>query len=58
MQTKSIQYHPEIFNVNFKITESIDLPEGAYTKKSIKIKIFAKEEILIYTDVNMFSTVI
>ncbi|HAQ17709.1 MAG TPA: hypothetical protein DCR40_00565, partial [Prolixibacteraceae bacterium] len=56
MQTNLIQYHPVIFNVNLKITESINLLEGAYTKKNIKIKVNTKEEILIYADVNMFST--
>jgi len=57
MQTKSIQYNPDILNVNAKITESIDLLEGAYTNKNIKIKVIAKEEIVVYADVNMFSAV-
>jgi signal transduction histidine kinase len=57
MQTKSIQYHPETFSVNLKIAESIDLLEGAYTKKNIHIKVIAKKEILIFADKNMFSTV-
>jgi signal transduction histidine kinase len=57
MQTKSIQFNPEVFNVNFKINESVDLFEGAYAKKNIEIKVFAKEELFIYADVNMFSTI-
>lgn len=57
MQTKSIQFNPEIFNVHAKTIESINLLEGAYTKKNIKIKVIANEEMLVYADVNMFSTV-
>jgi ligand-binding sensor domain-containing protein/signal transduction histidine kinase len=57
MQTNSIQYHPEIFSANRKIAESIELLEGAYTRKNIQIKVIAKKEILIFADVNMFSTV-
>jgi ligand-binding sensor domain-containing protein/signal transduction histidine kinase len=57
MQTKSIQFNPEVFNVHAKIIESIDLLEGAYTKKSIKIEVITKEEISIFADINMFSTV-
>jgi signal transduction histidine kinase len=57
MQTKSIQYLPESFNIHQKITESIDLLEGACTKKNIEIKVFSEEEIMVYADVNMFSTI-
>lgn len=57
MQTNSIQFHPETFSANLKITESIDLLEGPYTKKNIKIKVIAKKEIMIFADINMFSTV-
>jgi len=57
MQTKSIKYHPQVFNIHDKISESIDLLEGAYTRKNINIKVITKEEILIFADINMFSTI-
>lgn len=58
LQTNLIQYNPEIFNVNAKINESIKLLEGVSVKKNIKIEVFSDDEINIYADVNMFSTVI
>jgi ligand-binding sensor domain-containing protein/signal transduction histidine kinase len=57
MQTKSTQYNPQTFLIQEKITESLELLEGAYTKKNIQIKVNAKEKIQIFADVNMFSTV-
>jgi len=57
MQTKTIQYNPQAFLIQEKITESLELLEGAYTKKNIQIKVNAKEKIQIFADVNMFSTV-
>jgi len=57
MQTKAISFHPEVLNVHSKIIESIDLLEGAYTKKNIKITVVANNEIQIFADANMFSTV-
>jgi len=57
MQTKSLQYNPEEFNVRAKIAESLEVLEGAYTKKSITVKVIAKEEIQVFADANMFSTV-
>jgi signal transduction histidine kinase/streptogramin lyase len=58
MQTKSLKYSPEIFNVNLEIAETIDLLEGAYTKKNINLKVVATDDIYICADVNMFSTVV
>lgn len=58
MQTKGIQFNPEVFSVNAKIKESIELFEGAYTKKNLKIKVHAEEDILVFADVNMFSAII
>ncbi len=58
IQTKDIKYHPEVFDIHARIIESIEFLEGFSAKKKIKIKVSVKEEILIYADVNMFSTVI
>jgi len=57
MQTNSIQFNPQQFYIQEKITESLELMEGAYTKKNIQIKVVAKKDILVFADVNMFSTV-
>jgi len=57
MQTKTINFHPEVLNVHSKIIESIDLLEGAYTKKNIEITVVANNKIQIFADANMFSTV-
>jgi signal transduction histidine kinase len=57
IQTKSIDYHPEVFNLNAKIVDSIDFLYGANIEKNIKIEVFAKKEIEIYADINMFTTV-
>ncbi|MDA3879370.1 MAG: ATP-binding protein [Prolixibacteraceae bacterium] len=57
IQTKSIYFNPKKFNVNNKILESIDFLDGANVEKNIKIELFAKDEIEIYADENMFSTV-
>jgi len=57
MQTKSIHYNPENFIINSKITQSVELLEGAYTKKNINVEVIADEEIMIFADVNMFSMV-
>ena len=58
IQTKDIKYNPEVFDVHARIIESIEFLEGASAKKNIKIKVSAKEEMLVYADVNMFSTVV
>lgn len=57
MQTNSIQFNPKVFNVNDQIFESIDLLEGASTRKNIKIKVVGNKEYMVYADLNMFSTV-
>ena len=57
MQTNLIQYNPEVFDVQSKITESVGLFEGACAKKNIKIEVIPDEEIMVFADVNMFSTV-
>jgi ligand-binding sensor domain-containing protein/signal transduction histidine kinase len=58
MQTKGIQYNPELFSLNEKIKDSMVLLEGAYAKKNIKIGIDDKEEITVFADVNMFSAIL
>ncbi len=58
MQTNMIQYNPEAFILNEKINESLELLRGASVKKNIKIEVNSEEEITIYADVNMFSTVL
>ena len=58
MQTNMIQYNPETFIVNEKINESLELLKGASEKKNIKIAVNSEEEVTIYADVNMFSTVL
>ena len=57
MQTNSILFNPKVFNVNDQIHESIDLLEGALTRKNIKIKVAANKEYMVCADLNMFSTV-
>jgi signal transduction histidine kinase len=57
MQTNLIQCNPQIFKVNEKINESLELLEGASAKKNLTIEVLSKGEISIYADVNMFSTV-
>jgi ligand-binding sensor domain-containing protein/signal transduction histidine kinase len=58
IQTKTIKYNPEEFDVQSRILDTIDLLEGASAKKNIKIKVATRDKILVYADVNMFSTVI
>jgi signal transduction histidine kinase len=57
MQTNLMQFNPEVFDVSEKIKEATKLYKGASDKKNIKIEIFSEEEIYIYADINMFSTV-
>ncbi|MFA9390520.1 MAG: two-component regulator propeller domain-containing protein [Prolixibacteraceae bacterium] len=57
IQTKSIFFNPKNFNVNRKILDSIDFLDGVNVEKNIKIEVFAKDEIEICADENMFSTV-
>ncbi|MBT6006749.1 MAG: hypothetical protein HOG79_13600 [Prolixibacteraceae bacterium] len=57
MQTNLMQFNPVVFNVNEKIKEATKLHQSPSAKKNIKIEVFSDEEINIYADVNMFSTV-
>ena len=57
MQTNSIQFNPQQFHVQEKIAESLELMEGACTKKHIQIKVIGKKDVSVFADVNMFSTV-
>ncbi len=58
IQTNAIKYNPVAFNVHEKILDSLEFLEGASGRKSLRIKVVAKEEIRVYADVNMFSTVV
>jgi signal transduction histidine kinase len=57
MQTNRIHYNPEKFILSKKMNESLELLSGASTKKNIQIEVFSEEEIAVYADINMFSTV-
>ncbi len=57
IQTKSIKYNPKVIDVYAEVIELIDFLEGAFTKKNINISVDVKENLLIFADVNMFSTV-
>ncbi len=58
IQTKAIKFNPEEFDIRSKIVESVDFLEGAYTKKNIKVDVTAKEEVRVFADANMFSSVV
>jgi signal transduction histidine kinase len=58
IQTKAIKYNPEAFELHAGILETIELLQGAAVKKNIRITVAASEEIRVFADVNMFSTVI
>lgn len=57
MQTNSIQYNPSVFNVNDQIYESMEMLEGALSRKNIQVKIVANKECMVLADLNMFLTV-
>ena len=57
MQANLMQFNAEVFNVLSKITESIELFDTTSAKKNIKIEVKSNEDIFVYADVNMFSTV-
>jgi len=58
MQTKSIHYNPEVFNINSKINQSVEMLEGAFTKKNITVDVIEEDNIEVFADANMFSMVI
>lgn len=58
MQTKSIHYNPEVFNINSKINQSVEMLEGAFTKKNITVEVIEEDNIEVFADANMFSMVI
>lgn len=57
MQTKSIPFNPEPFDVLTQIDETLALLEGAYTRKNIAVKVVADGQIQVFADANMFSTI-
>jgi ligand-binding sensor domain-containing protein/signal transduction histidine kinase len=58
LQRKAIVYQPQELNVTSKLRELISFHEEAAYKKNILIEVFAKEEILLEADVNMFETIV
>ncbi len=58
MQTNSIQFMPEAFDLKSQIEQSVKLWEGAASKKKIDIKIVNGEKVNIIADKNMFSTIL
>jgi signal transduction histidine kinase len=58
IQRKAIHYNPKKFNVHPVITDSLELLEGAYTKKNIKVEVITAPDIILFADKNMFSTII
>lgn len=57
IQTNRILYNPGYFVVNKKINESIELLDGAISKKNIQIEVYSDEDTVVFADENMFSTV-
>ncbi len=58
LQRGVISFNPEQINVAAKIRELLRYHEEAALKKNILVEVFAKEEICVRADVNMFSTII
>jgi signal transduction histidine kinase len=58
LQRNRITFHPEKINAAAKIRELLAFHEEAALKKNILIEVFAKEELVVSADVNMFSTII
>lgn len=58
LQRNAIEYRPEKIEAVDKVRKLIGFHEEAALKKNILIEVFAKDEIEIYTDENMFSTIL
>ena len=58
LQTQAIKYNPQAFDIHAKILETVEFLEGAFTKKSIKVKVLSKEKVMVFADANMISTVV
>lgn len=57
-QTNGIEYRPREINIKQLIQEKISLLEGPAKDKNIELKIVENDELLVYADVNMLSTII
>ncbi len=57
IQRKSIIYSPKELELNEQIDELLEFHKGDSAKKEIEITVLFKNEITIYADENMFSTI-
>ena len=58
LQRNAIVFHPEPVHVSAKIRDLLRFHEEAALKKNILIEVYAKEEVIVNADVNMFSTIV
>ncbi len=58
LQRNAITFNPEKINAATKIRELLNFHEAEALKKNILIDVFAKENITVNADVNMFSTIV
>jgi signal transduction histidine kinase len=57
-QTKGIEYQPQEVEIKKIIKEKISLLKGQAKEKSIDLKFIEHDEILVFADVNMLTTII
>lgn len=57
VQTGSISFNPEIFNICDTVSEEIDFASNLWEKKKIKIEYQAKKDNYVYADRNMVRTI-
>ena len=57
LQRNAISFNPEPINIPEKIRHLLRFHEEAALKKNILLEVYAKEELVANTDVNMFSTI-
>jgi len=57
-QTKGIEYHPQEIEIKQLIREKISLLNEQAKEKSISLKFIEGDEVLVFADVNMLSTII
>lgn len=57
-QTKGIEYHPQEIEIKQLIRDKIGLLNGQAKEKSITLKFIERDDVLVFADVNMLSTII
>jgi len=57
MQTKGIQFNPEQVRLYDRIYDTIELFEAAAERKNIQIVVSGNEELVVFADVNMLTTI-